>query len=98
MQVNGVCDPQCNLRECGYDSGDCTAQQVQSACLERQERAGIDYSDPQGTVPVTVTVTPRPARLEISEELNEMVRACMRMRLRLSAQDEVACTWAWAWA
>lgn len=79
MERNGVCDPQCNTRACGYDAGDCTSAQITTACLEVQDRSGIDYSEPpyprsgDELVPVRMDVNLAPGRLDVSGDLNEMV-------------------------
>ena len=77
MLGDGICDSQCNNRECDYN--DCTSTQIQEKCLLDQEKLGVSYDLPppdhlhEELVPINIQFDLAPARLEIRMEINEMV-------------------------
>ena len=41
---DGICDPECNTRECAYDNGDCSAAQIESKCRTDMATSSSDYT------------------------------------------------------
>ena len=81
--------PRRNCNNLACEHNDCTAAQVIAKCVDEQDMSGKDFSGPPTNgssmlVPVNLQLELTPARLEIREELNEMV-----------LQEEVAFSFQW---
>ena len=65
------------VRECAHDGTDCSTSQIIEKCIVEQDADGEDLSsaptDGSGLVPMNMQLDFSAARLEIREEINEMV-------------------------